>query len=986
MKTTTTTLVVFNRSLCPKINFAKRLALAIALFSALGSANATDLVWIGGTGNWDISANWSPAQLPTAADNTYITNTGTYIVTVPNSVNPTVASLVLGGTSGAQTLSLGRSILTLNGASVVNPVGQLTLTVGNSTVTGAGDLTVNGTLTWTSGTISGTGTATIGSNGVASINGGVTLTTRTFNNVGHVSWDSGNFTIGSGAGINNLAGGTFDITFDSRLSVAKAPGTFSNLGLLRKTAGTGIANLILPFNNDGIIQTWSGTLSLDSGGTHTGSFSNAPGATLNFGGGSHILSTGSIVVGAGVLAMSGNATTLGASGSFASGTTLNVTGGVATLAAGCTVGAATLDVSGGTLNFNTFSPASVVNLTSGTIGGTSPVNVTGLLTLNGGSITNAFVTAGGGLNISGGVTLNGGKLVNVGTAIWSAGNLTGANGAVLSNLLGATFINTFDGNASPGAGATPTFVNAGIFAKTNGTAASGTTSIDFTFLNTGTVEVQTNTLRYTVNQQTAGLTLLDGGGLSGQNPQSLQFLGGSLVGTGLVTVANTANLINSASISPGNPLGELDIAGNYQQTVGGTLNIELGGYLAGTNFDLVTVAAGGAGGVATLNGTLNVAFANSFSPTNGATFTFLTANTRAGAFSTFNYPSNDVGMQVILGAGSASVKVTNLKPVVANPIPNPAPVIYGAAFNFQFAANTFIDPDNDTLSYVASGMPAGVTFDNAARTFSGTPTTAGVFQVTVFATDNGTPSLSATNTFTLTVSPAPLSITANAQVKIYGAADPELTYAVSGLQFADTPAKVLTGALARVTGETVAGSPYAITQGTLAANPNYAINFTGNTLMIGKAALFVTADDKTKVYGAADPAFTVRYAGFVNGETSAVLGGTLGFTRAPGESVGIYPITPGGLTSGNYAITFHAGTLTITAPSPTMLPLKLSGSNVVISWSAVSNGTYQIQYQPALNATNWTDLPGNVTATNGIASKTDIRTSTNRFYRVQVLP
>ena len=98
------------------------------------------------------------------------------------------------------------------------------------------------------------------------------------------------------------------------------------------------------------------------------------------------------------------------------------------------------------------------------------------------------------------MTLNGGKLINPGTAIWSAGNFTGANGAVFSNLLGATFVNTFDGNAASGAGATPIFVNQGIFAKTNGTAALGTTSIDFQFINTGTVEVKTNTLRYGINQ------------------------------------------------------------------------------------------------------------------------------------------------------------------------------------------------------------------------------------------------------------------------------------------------------------------------------------------------------------------------------------------------------------------------------------------------------------------------------------------------------
>src|SRR5208283_1614891 len=57
--------------------------------------------------------------------------------------------------------------------------------------------------------------------------------------------------------------------------------------------------------------------------------------------------------------------------------------------------------------------------------------------------------------------------------------------------------------------------------------------------------------------------------------------------------------------------------------------------------------------------------------------------------------------------------------------------------------------------------------------------------------------------------------------------------------------------------------------------------------------------------------FTVSYSGFVNGETQSVLGETLTFSRAPGEAVGSYAITPAGLTSTNYALTFVNGPLTI---------------------------------------------------------------------------
>jgi hypothetical protein len=874
----------------------------------VGSANATDLVWIGGTGNWNAAANWSPAQVPTAADNAWITNSGTYTVTIPAGTVATAASVTVGGASGAQVLAVDRATLTLNGASLIDLNGQLNLLVSQSVVTGAGNLTVNGALNWDNGTMNGTGVTTIGSNGVLAIGSGGITFGRTLSNSGTGTWAGGNFTMPAGVVFNNLSGGTFDITADGHLSGA-ATTPINNSGLFRQTAGTVSTIVNAPFNNSGIVQVLTATLSLNLGGTHSGTFSNAAGATVNFGGGGHALSSSSLVTGNGILNVSG-AATLTANGTFDTASTLSLAAGSATLTAGCNVGAATLSVGGGILLFNSAGSVGALNLTGGTLGGTSQITVSGQTTLSGGTVTNGFVRTDGGLTISGNTTLNGTKLINPAIATWSAGNLTGANGAVISNLFGATFVNTFDGNIATGAGATPLFVNAGSFQKTGATAPLGTTSIDFEFINTGTVEVQTNTLRYGINQQNSGLTLLDGGDLAAA-AQSIQLLGGSLVGTGLVTMANTQKLINNATVSPGLPLGELDIAGNYQQMASGVLGIELAGYSAGTNFDLVTVTAGGAGGVATLDGTLSVTLTNGFSPTNGATFTFLTAVSRAGAFTTFNYPSNDIGMQLNLDATSASVKVTNLKPLVVNPIADPASITYGVVFNFQFPSDTFADPDNDSLTYTATGMPPGVTFSPATRTFSGTPTQAGVFPVAVAAKDNGTPSLTVTNTFNIKINPATLTITAQSQTRPYGAADPALTYTISGLQLSDTPS-ILTGELTRAAGESVAGSPYAITQGTLAANSNYTIAFTGGALTITAVPLSVSADSKSKVYGSTDPAFTVGYAGFVNGETETVLSGALVLTRAPGENVGSYPITPSGLTSSNYSISFNSGTLTIT--------------------------------------------------------------------------
>src|SRR5207244_1579072 len=64
---------------------------------------------------------------------------------------------------------------------------------------------------------------------------------------------------------------------------------------------------------------------------------------------------------------------------------------------------------------------------------------------------------------------------------------------------------------------------------------------------------------------------------------------------------------------------------------------------------------------------------------------------------------------------------------------------------------------------------------------------------------------------TLTVTPATLQVTADAQTKLFGESDPTLTYTTSGFRFADTAAGVLSGQPTRAVGETV--GTYAISQG-----------------------------------------------------------------------------------------------------------------------------------------------------------------------------
>jgi hypothetical protein len=105
---------------------------------------------------------------------------------------------------------------------------------------------------------------------------------------------------------------------------------------------------------------------------------------------------------------------------------------------------------------------------------------------------------------------------------------------------------------------------------------------------------------------------------------------------------------------------------------------------------------------------------------------------------------------------------------------------------------------------------------------------------------------------------------------------------------------------------------YAVNDGN--SGLNYAVSSNTAAGTINPATLTVTAADATREAGAADPAFTASFDGFVAAEDTAALAGSLVFSTdaTAASGAGTYAITPAGLSSGNYAIAFVEGTLTIT--------------------------------------------------------------------------
>ena len=169
-----------------------------------------------------------------------------------------------------------------------------------------------------------------------------------------------------------------------------------------------------------------------------------------------------------------------------------------------------------------------------------------------------------------------------------------------------------------------------------------------------------------------------------------------------------------------------------------------------------------------------------------------------------------------------------------------------------------------------------------------------------------------------------LTITADNQTKEYdGVVFSPFTVSYSGFENGDNAAS-LDGALVfggNATTAINAGTNYIIIPGGLTST-NYDITFVNGKLDITQKALTITVDDKSKEYdGTVFSPFTVSYGGFVSGENETNLGGMLSFSGSATTATNVgtgYVITPGGLTSTNYAITFANGYLDITSAAQTI--------------------------------------------------------------------
>ena len=148
---------------------------------------------------------------------------------------------------------------------------------------------------------------------------------------------------------------------------------------------------------------------------------------------------------------------------------------------------------------------------------------------------------------------------------------------------------------------------------------------------------------------------------------------------------------------------------------------------------------------------------------------------------------------------------------------------------------------------------------------------------------------------TLSITPAPLTVTIDPRTMTHGSAVPTLTASLSGLVNGDTSA-----AISRQLKLSTAADPrshvgsYAITASS--SDADYVATFTPGTLTVTPAALTITANDATKPYGAAIPFFSARFDGFAAGDGVSSLVGSIALntTAAATSHAGRYLIVPSG--------------------------------------------------------------------------------------------
>jgi MBG domain (YGX type)/Secretion system C-terminal sorting domain/Fibronectin type III domain len=260
---------------------------------------------------------------------------------------------------------------------------------------------------------------------------------------------------------------------------------------------------------------------------------------------------------------------------------------------------------------------------------------------------------------------------------------------------------------------------------------------------------------------------------------------------------------------------------------------------------------------------------------------------------------------------------------------NSAGTSYGSQVNFttlkedqtitfgSLSAKTYGDTDFDPGATASSGLTVAYSSSNTdiVTIVSGKIHIVGVGTCTIYANQAGNTSYNAASqgSQSLTINKATLTVTADDKSKTYGEANPTLSIAYTGFVNSDNEVDIDTEpTIETLADETSNVDTYDITL-TGGTDDNYELDLGDGTLTVNKATLTVTAENKSKDQGEANPEFTFTYSGFVNSENESILDTEPTITSDADESSssGTYDIVVSSGDDNNYSFNYIDGTLTI---------------------------------------------------------------------------
>ena len=519
--------------------------------------------------------------------------------------------------AGTNTLKNGAQIIG-NGSLTVSSIGTLDLELAGGTAIAStvefnldgGTFEVDGN--WTLPSISNWNGGSLVSSGVITNTGDLSITSSsnktldaTLTNTGNIVHNSsiiGEIFLVDGAVINNNNSYEFQQGVIEDDFTGLDNGVFNNSGTLTKTT-TNTATIEVDFNNTGTVNVQEGTLIIgDNGVSDGGDFDISNSGFLTFSAGTNTLKNGAQIIGNGSLTVS-------------------------------SIGTLDLELAGGTAIASTVE----FNLDGGTFEVDGNWTLPSISNWNGGSlVSSGVITNTGDLSItsSSNKTLDA-TLTNTGNIVHNSsiiGEIFLVDGAVINNNnsyefqqgdIEDDFLGLDNG----------LFNNSGTLTKTT----VNTASICVDFINTGTVIIEEGTLSFCdIFTQNNGQFSLRGGNATIDAFNNAVFNGGTFGGFGTFTGNINTSTILDIGYFNNTEYGQFIIDGNYTETNSSNIDIEIGGYTSGTEFDFLDIT-----GVANFDGTLNVTLLNNFVPVLGDTFEIINFGSYTGALEFTNVSINN---------------------------------------------------------------------------------------------------------------------------------------------------------------------------------------------------------------------------------------------------------------------------------------------------------------------------------------------------------